>query len=178
MTLRQLRAGLAAVGALLAAGLWWPADRAASAAPVDVCRLVPPDAAMWAVGAASPGEMVTTSVTPGSCSWRGISPACSMRALSVAVSVDDRAEARFHALKAATASWIGAPGVGDEAFFTADALPPGSGVLIEHLHVRRAHMLVELTVLGRLAPESTHQILGDLARTVDERVSGQSSSPM
>ena len=172
MGARRFRSALNAVGALLAGGLWWPADRAASAAPVDVCALVPPTAAMWAVGAASPGEMAMATLAPGSCSWNGTSPTCFLRALSVAVTVDDHAAARFRALRATTTSWVGAPGVGDEAFFTADDLPPGSSVLIEHLHVRRADTLLELTVLGRLAPESSHQILGDLARTLDARVSG------
>lgn len=158
---RALLASVALAGAVLA----WPGDRPASAAP-DVCAAVPENAALWAIGAASPAEVDVTALEPGTCSWRGTSPACSMRALSVAVHTGGDAARRFREQRTAAGFWVGAPGVGDEAYFTADDLPPGAGVLIEHLVVRHRDTIYELTMLGRLAPESTHLMLGDVARAL------------
>ena len=159
------RHGLLGAAALAAAVLAWPGDRPATAA-VDVCAAVPADAALWAIGAASPTEVDVTAVAPGTCSWRGTSPACTMRALSVKMRTTGDAARHFREQRTATGFWVGAPGLGDEAYFTADDVPPGAGVLIEHLVVRDADTIYELTMLGRLAPESTHAMLGDVARAL------------
>lgn len=166
---RSLRLGGATVAAT--AALLCPTDvgrRAAAAA--DACSLVTVDEAMRVVGGGTTSMAGPTSVQPGTCSWAATESSCTLRTLSLAVDRSAGAAARFDALKAASATWTGAPGVGDEAFYTADDLPAGAAVFIQHLHVRRGGTVATVTLLGRVGPDAAHDLLGRVGADVAARV--------
>ena len=168
-------AHLVVASAALLVGLALPTDvgvRAAAAA--DACSLVPGAEAEAAVGAEGGDLAGPEVVRPGTCSWHSSQSGCTLRALSVAVS-SGAAARRFEALRAASSVWSSAPGLGDAAFFTADELPPGAALFIEHLHVLVGDTLAEVTMAGRIGPDASHDLLNRVGAAVAARL-GQSPS--
>jgi hypothetical protein len=140
------------------------------AAAADACALVTPAEATVVVGAATSGLQGPVSVQPGTCSWSATESTCTLRSLSLAVQRGDDAAARFAAARGASALWTGAPGVGDDAFYTADALPAGSAVMIQHLHVLQGDTTAVVTIVGRIGPETAHDLLGRVGGDVAARL--------
>ena len=137
--------------AALAAVVLVPASvgaHSAAAAPVDACALVTADEAEAAVGSAGSAM----SVRPGTCSWRSDDPTCAFRALSIEVTRD-----------AAASGDVGGRYVTEE-------LPTGSAVAIEHLHLRVRDSLVTVTLLGRITPDASHDLLARVGALVAARL--------
>ncbi len=161
----------AGVSALATAALLCPTDvgrRAAAAA--DACALVTRDEAMIVVGGGTDDMSGPLVVQPGTCSWAATESSCTLRTLSVAIDSGSGAATRLGALQAAATTWTGAPGIGDEAFFTADDLPPGAAVFIQHLHLRRGDTVATVTLVGRIGPDSAHDLLGRVGALLAERL--------
>lgn len=166
---RSIRLG--AVATALGAAVLCTTDVGRPAAAVaDACAVVTPDEASAVVGAGSTTLDGPTSVQPGSCSWSATESSCTLRSLSLVLDRSSGALARFSEAKAAASTWTGAPGLGDEAFYTADDLPPGSAVFVQHLHVRRGDTVATVTLLGRVGPDAAHDLLGRVGALVAARV--------
>ena len=161
---------LTAVSVVATGALLCPTDvgvRAASAA--DACALVTNDEAIAVIGSSVEDLAGPLVVRPGTCSWHSTQSGCTMRSLSVLVSTGSAAR-RLEDLRAQSTVWAAAPEVGDDAFFTADELPTGSAVFIEHLHLRRGDTLAEVTLVGRIGPDASHDLLGRVGAAVMARL--------
>lgn len=166
---RLLRFG--GVTALATVALLCPTDvgrRAAAAA--DACALVTFDEAMTVVGGGTDDMSGPLVVRDGTCSWAAAESTCTMRILSVAVDRSAGAGARFVASRAGATTWTGAPGIGDDAYYTADELPEGAAVFIQHLALRRGDTVATVTLVGRIGADSAHELLGRVGASVADRL--------
>jgi len=135
----------------------------ASSAVLSACRLLTNAQAAVAIGTADPDRMSPpTVVQPGSCSWHS-EPNCSLRSLSIELHSGDAAVHTFEADRLRVADGDLAPGVGQAAFFSADDLPPGAAVLIQHLDVRQGATWLRFTMLGRISLTTGQMLLRSVA---------------
>ena len=135
----------------------------------DACALVTRSEAIAVIGSSEASLAEPLVVRPGTCNWHSTDSGCTLRVLSVEVT---RGSAARHlaAVRAEADAWSGAPGIGDDGFYTADALPAGSAVFIEHLHLRRGDTMAVLTLLGRIGPDASHDLLARVGTAVASRL--------
>ena len=164
MLLRSLALAAIASGAFVCS-----ADAARIAAPPDACELVTIDEAIGVIGSSGADLAGPESVRPGTCSWHSTQSGCTLRALSIEITTGDGARLLADE-RAAHEVWAGAPDLGDGAFFAADVLPAGSAVFIEHLHLRRGDTMAVLTLVGRIGPDASHDLLARVGTSVAARL--------
>jgi hypothetical protein len=110
------------------------------------------------------------SETPASCSWHSAQPNCFSRSLSVVLDAASGSAGRFAELQATALPLDVVDGLGDDAFFTTEPLPPGAAVAIEHLSIRRGSVWVEMTMLGRISGDSAHELMRAIAPAIVNRL--------
>ena len=164
MLLRSLVLAAIAGGTLMCS-----ADAARTAAPPGACALVTIDEAIGVIGSSDADLAGPESVRPGTCSWHSTQSGCTLRALSIEVTRGSAAQ-RLASVRDEADTWSGATGLGDDAFYTADALPAGAAVFIEHLHLRRGDTMAVLTLLGRIGPDASHDLLARVGTAVAARL--------
>ena len=144
-----------------------PVGARSARAATDVCSLVTADEAHVAIGA-QPAAFVTR---PGTCTWRSNETGCAFRVLSVEVT-RGRAVVALATLRAGTAPVIDAAtgAIGDDAAYTVDELPAGSAIAVERLHLRVGDTLAVVTLLGRISPSATRDVLAALGAHVAARL--------
>jgi hypothetical protein len=76
-----------------------------------------------------------------------------------------RAAERLDALRAGNAQLVADADDAADALYVNDVLPEGTAVFIAHLDLRVADTLAEITLVGRVGPDASHDIL----RRVGER---------
>jgi hypothetical protein len=162
--LRSLVLTAIASGALVCS-----ADAARTAAPPDACALVTIDEAISVIGSSDADLAGPDAVRPGTCSWHSTQSGCTLRVFSVELTRGSVAQ-RLASVRDEADTWSGAPGVGDDAFYTADALPAGAAVFIEHLHLRRGDTMAVLTLLGRIGADASHDLLARVGTAVASRL--------
>lgn len=102
-------------------------------------------------------------VRPGTCTWNSGDPTCVMRSLSVELRRGSSAVVNYAHVQAEALSMKPVFGVGDAAFTSIEALPFGAAVMISHLDARRGDTTLHLTLLGRLAPDGSVDLLRQVA---------------
>ena len=165
----RLLVRLAALTAIASGALVCSADAARIAAPRDACELVTIDEAIGVIGSSHADLAGPESVRLGTCSWHSTQSGCTLRALSIEITSGDGARLLADE-RAAHAVWAGAPELGDGAFYAADALPAGSAVFIEHLHLARGDTMARITLVGRIGPDASHDLLARLGTAVAARL--------
>jgi len=110
-----------------------------------------------------------TAAGQGACAWHS-PPNCSLRSLSIEVHKGSAAVKEFEAARGRVLDGDLVSGIGDAAFLTADDLPPGAAILVEHLDVRRGGTWLHLTLLGRISLVTGETILSDAAKASLSRV--------
>ena len=135
------------------------------------CGLVNDEQVKFALGVDNDAYVAgPRSETPESCSWHSAQPNCFSRSLSVVLDAASGAMARFAELRATALPLDIVAGLGDDAFFTTEPLPPGAAVAIEHLSVRHGSAWVEMTMLGRISGESAHELMLAIAPPIVTRL--------
>jgi len=140
------------------------------------CALVGDDQVKFALGVDTDAYVAgPRSETPESCSWHSAEPNCFSRSLSVVVDAASGAAARFAELRTTALPLDVVDGLGDDAFFTTEPLPPGAAVAIEHLSVRRGAAWVQVTMLGRISGENAHDLMRAIAPAIANRLAAPTS---
>jgi len=124
----------------------------------DACALVPLAEVSSAVGASGTDLAGPLVERPGTCSWHSTQASCTLRSLSIVVT-RGRATERLESLRAGTASLVADADDGADALYTNDVLPAGTAVFISHLDLRVADTLAEITLVGRVDADASHDIL-------------------
>ena len=135
----------------------------------DACALVTRDEAIAVIGSSEATLAEPLVVRSGTCNWHSTDSGCTLRVLSIEVTRGAAAQ-HLAAVRAEAETWSGAAGIGDDAFYTADTLPAGAAVFIEHLHLRRGDTMAVLTLLGRIGPDASHDLLARVGIAVAARL--------
>ena len=149
---------------------------AGAAVAARPCALVGGEQVKFALGVDTDAYVAgPRSETPESCSWHSAQPNCFSRSLSVVLDAASGATVRFAELRATALPLDIVDGLGDDAFFTTEPLPPGAAVAIEHLSVRNGKAWVEVTMLGRISGENAHELMRAIAPPIVARLAASTA---
>jgi hypothetical protein len=139
----------------------------------DACALMSVPDVSLAVGASGSDLAGPLVERPGTCSWHSTQASCTLRSLSIVVT-HGRAAERLDALRAGNAQLVADADDAADALYVNDVLPEGTAVFIAHLDLRVADTLAEITLVGRVGPDASHDIL----RRVGEGVRARLAAPV